>query len=382
MAKCINLASGLEVRTHLKMKWAKAHLREEPGNCRNIQRNLFGVLFFSPTMRMQVLILIAAFCALDLCRTANGQGTQGQGDVGDAVYAYQLRGEVRILFFWLGRDNVGGGHIALSRGQNASANSWREEIEVLFGSDPERLPRKISRWGYGRETSQWLQELGYPAPRLVATEFQGIMRHSTESSLDEALATTRQSAASGQYIYDTTLSRVDPAWSSNEYRILMEGEEFNYRHPENLLAKFRECLASTPPQKHGRLVNSSGVYGAPYGFLTALSQLIRRVFEAGSKPVLTFVYNSRLYTLGVLGARRIEDSQLRSDWREAGAQKVSRVRFRCFNTVKKTRTDFELWLPSSGPLKGIPVRILHQPRWWLRLQLDLDLRESRLGSIQ
>jgi len=252
----------------------------------------------------------------------------------------------------------------------------------LFGSDPERIPRKISRWGYGREISQWIQDLDDPAPRLVATEFHGIMRHSTESSLDEALTATRQAAASGQYIYDTTLSRVAPASSSNEYRILIEGEEFNYRHPENLLAKFRECLANTPAQRHGQLVNSSGAYEAPYGFLTALSQLIRRVFETDSKPELTFVYNSKLYTLGVLGTRRIKDSQLRSDWRNAGAQQVSRVRFRCFNTVKKTRTDFDLWLPSSGSLKGIPVRILHQPRWWLRLQLDLNLRGSRPGSTQ
>jgi hypothetical protein len=50
--------------------------------------------------------------------------------------------------------------------------------------------------------------------------------------------------------------------------------------------------------------------------------------------------------------------------------------------VKRTRTDFSLWVPLSGDLKGLPVRILLQPWWWLRLQLDLDPGASRIMPEQ
>lgn len=81
--------------------------------------------------------------------------------------------------------------------------------------------------------------------------------------------------------------------------------------------------------------------------------------------------------LRVQSVRSVSNSQLRGEWKSSGVQNVSKVRFRCFNTFKKTQTDFELWLPRAGAFKDIPVRILHQPRWWLRLQLDLDIPKSQ-----
>jgi hypothetical protein len=171
---------------------------------------------------------------------------------------------------------------------------------------------------------------------------------------------------------------VTPALSTNESRILAEKEGFNYRNPESLLEKFRDSLANTPPAKRGELANTTRVYDAPYGFLTGVAQLIRRVREGDSKASLTYVYNSKPYTLSVRSVRPLADSQLKSEWKDGGVRDVSKVRFQIYNTIKKARMDFELWLPRSGPLEGIPVRILHQPRWWLRLQLDLDI--PKMGS--
>ena len=162
--------------------------------------------------------------------------------------------------------------------------------------------------------------------------------------------------------------------------MLAQSEEFNYQRPDKLLEKYREVFRNAPPQKSGQLINSSGAYTAPYGFLTGLSQLIRLVCDTGARPSLAFAYNSKLYKLNVTGIESVKESRLQDDWRAKGLSQVLRVKFRCINITKKTQTDFELWVPRSGFLKGIPVRILHQPRWWLRLQLDLDLGESRLGD--
>jgi hypothetical protein len=333
-------------------------------------------------MRLQILILLAALSLSESLQILFSQEVEPlrSCQVGSAFYSYKLRGEVRLLVLWLGRDNVGGGHITFSRSRGASENSWHEEIEVLFGSDPGRIPNKINRWGYGRETSQWFQEANNSTPRLAWTEFHGIMRRSKESSLGEALERTRQANASSQFLYDATLSRVTPVSSLNEFRVLTQSKDFNYRHPDSLLGYYREMLVKTPPNRSGQLVNSPGMYGAPYGLLTGLLQLIQQVCDTGSKPSLIYVYNSKLYTLGVLSAEPVKESRLRNDWKAKGVRQVSRMKFRCWNLAKKEKTDFELWIPQSGILKGVPVRILHQPRWWLRLQLDLDLDESRLGD--
>ncbi len=43
--------------------------------------------------------------------------------------------------------------------------------------------------------------------------------------------------------------------------------------------------------------------------------------------------------------------------------------------------DFDLWLGVSGGFKGVPLRIQLQPRWWLRLRLDLDTQNSRTADV-
>ncbi|MBP1624040.1 MAG: hypothetical protein H6Q07_2060, partial [Acidobacteria bacterium] len=250
-------------------------------------------------MRTRLVMLFAVFWAAGLIPFAgmagllsSQEGKAGQSvEGGRAVYSYRLRGEVRLLILWVGKDDVGGGHISTSRKAEEASDSWYEDIEVLFGSDPSRVPKGINRWGYGREIAQWLQEAGGGAPRLAETEFRGIMRHSEESSLNEALDSTRKASDEGQFLYDATVSRVKPASSTNESRILAEKQEFNYKYPESLLAKFRESLASTPPAKRGELVNTNKAYGAPYGFLTGVSELIRQVREGNSRPSLSYVYN-------------------------------------------------------------------------------------------
>ena len=301
---------------------------------------------------------------------------------GQGVYTYHLRGEVRLLLLWLGKDDVGGGRVTVARGAR-STNQWREEIEVLFGSDSERIPGKINHWGYAREISEWVEQAGSTAPHLAATEFQGIMRHSTESSIDEAVAATKKSAASGLYLYDASLSKVLPESAWHEIRLLSEPEDFDYRRPERLLGSFQKALAEMPPASRSQLAYRPGLYGAPYGFLTGLDELIRRLGQTGKRDSLTFVYNSKPYTLEVLGVRRVPESQVQAAWRAMGARELSQVRFRSFNTVKRTRTDFELWIPMAGEHKGIPVRILLQPRWWLRLRMDLtSAAHSRAAGTQ
>src|SRR5215467_699376 len=53
-------------------------------------------------------------------------------------YEYVMTARVRLLVFWAGKDDVGGGYI---RRGFAAEDRRQELIEVLFGSDPAKAPR-------------------------------------------------------------------------------------------------------------------------------------------------------------------------------------------------------------------------------------------------
>src|SRR5215813_2152016 len=79
--------------------------------------------------------------ALDWIRSTPGHAVQ---------YNYAMTARVRLLFFWVGKDDVGGGYI---RRGVASEDPREEFFQVLFGSDPAKAPRSINRWGAGTEVS-------------------------------------------------------------------------------------------------------------------------------------------------------------------------------------------------------------------------------------
>ena len=108
--------------------------------------------------------------------------------------------------------------------------------------------------------------------------------------------------------------------------------------------------------------------------------MIRQVTEKRTKPSLRFVFNAKLYTLAVSSVKQPGVFEARLASGTVRYRDTALIRFRCFNTVKQTRTDFDLWIPVSGELKGVPVRILLQPRWWLRLQMDLEPGKSHPGT--
>lgn len=331
-------------------------------------------MHFSPPVPCAVALLILATACPATCAP----------NPDEKVLVYRLRGEVRPFLFWVGRDDAGGGHISVRR-TYSTPTRWREEIEVLFGSEPERVPGHINRWGHGRESGDWTWNTGAAAPLLLGTEFEGIMRHSADTSMDQAIR--ESGGATAAHPYDVTRSVVLADRAYHEIWVFTDEEEFRYRHPERLLAKYRECIASKPPLRRQDLPNTSQAYREPYGFLTAVERGLWQITETFARspealrrmrPASIFVYNAKKYTLDVTGVRRMTPFQTR--YGALRLRDVAVVEFRCFNTVKRTRTDFSLWVPLSGDLKGLPVRILLQPRWWLRLQLDLDPSVSRIPS--
>ena len=87
-------------------------------------------------------------------------------------FDYVMTARVRLLFFWAGKDDVGGGFIR----KGFSKNDPRQELlQVLFGSDPSKAPRAINRWGAGTEVLRHKDAPSTPAngDDVVSSAFLG-----------------------------------------------------------------------------------------------------------------------------------------------------------------------------------------------------------------
>ena len=119
-------------------------------------------------------------------RNALPGGAESLIPVESTVYTYRMKGMVRIVFFRLKKDRDGGGWIGLNQFRSLRRPlSTVDEIEVLFGSNPNRV-HGINRWGYGCEQAYWESSFA-GAPRLERTVFEGFMRESREGSAAEVV---------------------------------------------------------------------------------------------------------------------------------------------------------------------------------------------------
>src|SRR5262249_39495771 len=102
---------------------------------------------------------------------------------GAVQYDYVMTARVRLLVFWAGKDDVGGGYIRRGRSKEEPR---KEFFQVLFGSDPTKAPRAINRWGAGTEVS-WHRNRGAQVglDDIESSAFFGFMKSSKGKSVSE-----------------------------------------------------------------------------------------------------------------------------------------------------------------------------------------------------
>ena len=61
---------------------------------------------------------------------------QGEARI-ETEYRYVMTAKLRLLLFWAGRDDVGGGYIRIGK---APGQGGGHVIHILFGSDPAKAP--------------------------------------------------------------------------------------------------------------------------------------------------------------------------------------------------------------------------------------------------
>ena len=308
------------------------------------------------------------------------------------VYKYRMAGRVRLLLFWVGKDNVGGGTIAFSHRPASHQQPRADAIEVLFGSNPARVPGKVNRWGYGREWAEWSDGAEGQAPRLVSTTFEGFMRHSSEESLSEVRSNASKDKEKSVFWFDGIRSSVADSGASATIHFFSQQQEFDYTNPAGVECAYRQRLRGGPPDRQRSLAKEQAKYTSPLGFLTALRTLMDQISGrfgqkadgwASYRPSLPYAYNAKGYRLAVKDLEQHRSFQLGStNPKDKSLQfrDVIEADFEITNLTTRETHSFTIWYPATGALKGVPLKIVDKPRWWLRIELTLDPQFAKNGG--
>ena len=262
---------------------------------------------------------------------------------------YTIGGRVRPLLFWVGKDDVGDAVITRRR-ENDSAS-----YALLIGSDPERAPRSINRWGYISEEVR-----GTDATLL------GLMTESDEESVDEAEANLRNR---GDRTFNVIHAEVAGGEARSVVRSVSAPSTMTLRQVDTVLD-----LADRSGSNGETRVVRLPIGGRP-GFLTAVADLLhtqatdwRSTGKVHSGDMVPYVYHGKTYQLRSTRARAVGSAHIGVNTYDH----LIESQFQIKNVATGGLTDFSLTYAADGPLAEIPVSATYQPRWWIQIQLTLD----------
>jgi hypothetical protein len=294
-------------------------------------------------------VLLAAPLALagqvQPCATAgSADAPAGAG----AEYRYLVSARVRPLLFWIGRNNVGDGRIALR-----NWNDRGREYELLIGSDPGRAPFEINRWGYLLERV---------SPDLFT--IVGVMTESKEASVEQAQARV-SSPGSKASRFVAIRARVQGGEAHAAVQRALLPATLTMRDVEAVLARFPESAMTARPVSLPAAV-SGGFLSTVAGLVDDSVQLYRKSGRPPSRLRRSYVHGATIHEL-VLSSSAPVTFQPRGP---AGRALESEFEVR---TAGRSGSRFRMTYETEGALCGVPLRIVYRPKWWFEAELVIQL---------
>ena len=292
-------------------------------------------------------------------------------------FDYVMTARVRLLFFWAGKDDVGGGYIrrGISKG-----DPRQELLQVLFGSDPAKAPRAINRWGAGTEVV-WHREPASDSAKaddVVASAFFGFMKASRGRSVSEMQEELRKEKDRGEHQFTGILSRVETGRAISLVLPLASSQDYNlhqYAEAESLMLE-KLSASERPP----RVLDNASVSGCARSgeFLGAVSQLADAAVENRKAPQsLCYVYDAQINTLTLERVEPIRKLDVKVNSAKGGTlseknyDELLQADFVSSHQATGKRVSFTILLGTQGALRGVPVQIRYQPNWWFQVVLNL-----------
>jgi hypothetical protein len=274
---------------------------------------------------------------------------------------YSMTARVRpLVLFWISRSGVGDAVVTARRAPGEA------DYSLLIGSDPERAPRRINRWGYIDE-----QIRGADA-KLI-----GLMTESDEDSIEDAEANIRRQA-SGDRNFKIIQATIDGDQARSVVRSIDAPAAYSFRQVHILL----DLAKRETGEGASRIVKLPA--GARPGFLSALADLMHAQCEQlrtnGSvqpgQPI-KYVYHGRIYELRGTRARTMSTVSVGNKSYDHAIAADFEIR----STHDSELTRFSMTYGTDGSFAEVPFTMSYQPRWWLQVDLALDDAEPGVMDV-
>jgi hypothetical protein len=290
-------------------------------------------------------------------------------------YNYVMTARLRLLFFWVGKDDVGGGYI---RRGVSEKDPRMEFIQVLFGSDPAKAPRAINRWGAGTEISWHQAPVTADDPRddVISSAFFGFMKSSSGKSVSEMKTELEREKKEGLHDFKGILTRVEPSSAFSLVVPLASKTDYNlndYARAEPVMLQTLEDSA-----RPVRSLDEPATCRRAAEFLATIGELIETGLQQHSAPVSRcYIHNAEQYTLALQRIEPLESLNVHvrglNDTTLVDQAYHRMVRLDFVSTHKPTgrQSEFSIYTATQGPLRGVPVQIAYEPNWWFQVLLNL-----------
>jgi hypothetical protein len=304
--------------------------------------------------------------ALGWIRSTPGQVVQ---------YNYAMAARVRLLFFWAGKDDVGGGYI---RRGVFREDPRAEFFQVLFGSDPAKAPRAINRWGAGTEVSWHKNAVTVSSSQedVTASAFFGFMKSSRGKSAAEMQAELKREQERGEHSFTGILSRVEPERAISLVTGLQSDTDYNLHDYVKAEPVMLDRLSgSTQPL---RTFEDAGRCPRSEEFLASVAELIDAALATGKAPESRcYVYDAQENTLTMehIWPVHLLPVQLHgpnnSVLLNTSYADLLQLDFVSAHKLTGKKVYFSILAGTKGEFRGVPVQIRYQPNWWFQVVLNL-----------
>jgi len=277
------------------------------------------------------------------------QDRRGFSTVNECVYTLTAR--VRLVAIWISRAGVGEGRITWGEG-----NDGTQQLALLIGSDPERAPMRINRWGYIEERVSGSE-----------SELTGVMTEAEEQSMQQAR--TNVSSSNGKYSFKAICSRTLDGTANSSVSYMNLDEDFTYRDVDTLLQRI--------PKDGARVRRLSVPKGAEPGFLFAVRSLVNEsvcayhnAYSLGETQhaVRRYVFSGTIYELKRESSRILKEIVIKN----RTYRQLIESEFETRNLSTGHKSKFKITYGIRDAMAGIPVRITYRPRWWFEAEMLMD----------
>ncbi len=302
----------------------------------------------------------------------------GRPDKIEFDYNYVMTCKLRLLFFWTGKDDVGGGYVRIGK---ASGDDPEKMIQVLFGSDPAKAPLSINRWGAGTEV---LRGTG----QGQSSAFFGFMKSSKGQSVTAMQKELSKEKSNGDHLFEGIISRVDEGRALSTTVPFLSNTDFNFHQYAEAEKATLEQLQNNP-QRRVRRLDGAAVSACPRvgEFLSTVLQLMDAAVADRPTPVsLCYIYNARHYAATLTSVHNVEAKTVHVNLHGTSApldrtyHHLKEAHFVVQGEETGAKTSFEILLGTEGNLRGAPLQITYQPNWWFQIILNLAQDSPRTGG--